>query len=68
MLRFYALLHGFQVSGCLVARAGLHGVNADQLQSFVKGTADQIGREIERHPERAAQKLETARARYGVFE
>lgn len=55
-----------QVSGCMIARAGLHGVSADQLQTFIAGTADHIGREIGRHPDRATQKLEAARARYGV--
>ena len=55
-----------QVSGCMVARAGLHGVGADQLQAFIAGTADHIRREIDRHPERATQKLETARAKYGI--
>ena len=57
-----------QVSGCMVARAGLHGVSTQQLNAFVTGTADHIRREIERHPEKAAQKLETARVRYGVLE
>lgn len=52
-----------QVSGGMVARAGLHGVSADQLPAFVKGTADHIGRAIKRPP-----KLETARARCGACE
>jgi hypothetical protein len=57
-----------QITSSLLSRAALHKVADAQIETFSRGTLDQLLRDWKRNPERIDEKLARARVRYGAVQ